>query len=675
VANSAPTATSATTYQTLLSQGNFAGAFQLANQQGDLESFLGNAPSMLATAFPKGMSQSQFQQYYAAFAPYQGELAGKTVPQAQAGNANMQFGAPKTIAQLNELADQQYASDQKLRAAQAAESTAKATPTTYGGSFGGSGTKNSAQENASNATSAYNASVGKTNQYGIGSTSPLPGATVSFDPNILASSQSGGIIQAKPDKTLGADINDIGLAGMIAFTGGALAPVAGAALGGGVAGGVAGGAAVGAGLGAVQTELSGQGSLGKNTLLGAIGGGITNGLSNTVGSELGIGNVGGHIVTGAGAGALKGAINGEGAANGAIGGAVGGAVSGLVGSQTAQSGASSMFGNAGGAVLGAGSGLATGGITSALSNNSGSNMAYGDNGGGSALAFNSNGGGSALATGAASSGGIDGVLGSLVGGGALGSLISGGIGAYGAQNASEQQQAGYGEAGATQQTAMGNISALYGNQLNTGNAAFTSLEGLLNGTSNPSTYLDNTPGYKFAVQQGTQAIDRQAAAGGSAYTPNTLASVGQYVTGTASQNYNNYVNQLMGEAGIGENATGNLSNAMLKTSANISNAQIGGGNAAASGTAGVTGALGGLASSLLGAGSYGAGALGNLFGGGSNSNNSSTNANGSGYGGNGPTYDNTIPNGSVASYGSYQNPPNWDDSGTGNSFNSSGYGS
>jgi len=81
---------------------------------------------------------------------------------------------------------------------------------------------------------------------------------------------------------------------------------------------------------------------------------------------------------------------------------------------------------------------------------------------------------------------------------------------------------------------------------------------------------------------------------GNAYTPNTAEAVGQYVTGTASQNYNTYIQQLMGAAGLGSTANQNLQGGQLQTGANISQLQQNIGQAQASGVQGASTAVGGL---------------------------------------------------------------------------------
>jgi hypothetical protein len=260
---------------------------------------------------------------------------------------------------------------------------------------------------------------------------------------------------------------------------------------------------------------------------------------------------------------------------------------------------------------------------------------------------------------AAPSTGLDGVL---------GSTLQAGLNLYGSQNAAEAQTTGELAGIGTQQTAMGNINSLYSGQSALGNGAFGSIGtslgigggsniyspytsagagaagqaatflGLNGQPANPQAFL-STPGYQTAVQQGTNAINSQAAAAGNLYTPNTLAQVGGYVTNTADQYYNNYVSNLLQSAqmglsgastlgsnllsagGLGSSANQGLSGANLTTSGNIAQLQQNTGNAQASQYGALAGNISGLISGLNSSGalsSFG-GAVSNgissLFGG------------------------------------------------------------
>ncbi len=202
--------------------------------------------------------------------------------------------------------------------------------------------------------------------------------------------------------------------------------------------------------------------------------------------------------------------------------------------------------------------------------------------------YTTNGAQPTAAAGQSTDGGID----SLLGG-----LIQTGAGIYGSQNAAESQEHGNDYGIAAQHEAMGNINSIYSTQQQLGVGADTALARAQGLNGQPADYsgFENMPGYQFAIQQGTQAIQRGAAANGSAYTPNTLTSVGQYVTGTAMQDYNTYIQQLLGTAGLGQQANSALTDANLRTAGNISQMEINKGTAAAGGNTGIAGSIAGLA--------------------------------------------------------------------------------
>lgn len=118
-------------------------------------------------------------------------------------------------------------------------------------------------------------------------------------------------------------------------------------------------------------------------------------------------------------------------------------------------------------------------------------------------------------------------------------------------------------------------------------AALTGLRGNgpagAGGTPDYSGFI-NSPDYQFALQQGQQATERSAAAGGNLRSGNTLAALNDYAQGRATQNFNNYTQRLAGLAGMG--ATDQAANAMVQQGDRAANNLIGGANARASGVAG-----------------------------------------------------------------------------------------
>lgn len=204
----------------------------------------------------------------------------------------------------------------------------------------------------------------------------------------------------------------------------------------------------------------------------------------------------------------------------------------------------------------------------------------------------------------------------------LGNTLQSAANVYGSQNSAEAQNKGILAGIGTQNQTMGNINNLFGTQVGAGNNAFSQLQKLQGGGANGAapdySGFENSPGYQFALSQGQRAIQTGAAANGSAYSPNTLANLGQYTAGVASQNYNNYVQQLLSTAGLGASGNTALSDANLKTGNNISQLQVGSGNAQAVGNANASGQVGSLLNSLFGGsggGANGSGLLSKLFGG------------------------------------------------------------
>ncbi len=181
----------------------------------------------------------------------------------------------------------------------------------------------------------------------------------------------------------------------------------------------------------------------------------------------------------------------------------------------------------------------------------------------------------------------------------VGPLISGLSGYFGSNSAANAQAAGESNAINTQSNLESTLNNIFSAQSGAGNPAFTTMGNQLgiSGTPNYAAF-NNSPGFQFATQMGEQAINREAAAQGNLYTPNTLMNIGNYAQGMASQNYNNYMQQLSQLAGFGAQANQGLSSGISSAATNISQAQQNQGNANASGSAGQAGAIAGAASQM-----------------------------------------------------------------------------
>jgi hypothetical protein len=129
-------------------------------------------------------------------------------------------------------------------------------------------------------------------------------------------------------------------------------------------------------------------------------------------------------------------------------------------------------------------------------------------------------------------------------------------------------------------------------QQGTNNQGQTQLSNLLglngpNGSATAQNTLENLPGYQFALNQGTQNVERQQAATGQLDSGATDKAIADYTTGVASQNYNNYVAQLQPYL--------NASNAGAGA---IAGTQTGQGNALSANLTGQGGALAGIQTGL-----------------------------------------------------------------------------
>lgn len=157
-------------------------------------------------------------------------------------------------------------------------------------------------------------------------------------------------------------------------------------------------------------------------------------------------------------------------------------------------------------------------------------------------------------------------------------------GATKAQATAEQNQTA---ANTAQQTALSNITAAEQPYQTLGSTSANSLGTLLqNGFQAPTLQqAENTPGYQFALQQGTQAIDENAAANGTLMTGKTGTALEQYGQNLAQnayqQTYNNALNAyqtnantLMGGANLGLSSTGQLEQGNLTTAGNTANIDL-----------------------------------------------------------------------------------------------------
>lgn len=222
-------------------------------------------------------------------------------------------------------------------------------------------------------------------------------------------------------------------------------------------------------------------------------------------------------------------------------------------------------------------------------------------------------------------------IGAAIGGAAsLGGALLG-SGAAGQASQAQSQSAMLGIM--AQQQAQQEAMAMTAPYRNIGQGAVNTLGGLYGINSDGTTAqltpqqqqqnnqnFQSTPDYQFAMQQGTQAVDRSQAASGGLNSGAAIKAATEFGQGLASQQYGNYYNRLLSLAQIGGNAaTGSANNALASGNA-IASSLGNYGTAQASGIVGSANALsGGLNSlgtygALAGMSSYGSGGTGGMGG-------------------------------------------------------------
>jgi hypothetical protein len=111
--------------------------------------------------------------------------------------------------------------------------------------------------------------------------------------------------------------------------------------------------------------------------------------------------------------------------------------------------------------------------------------------------------------------------------------------------------------------------------------------------------LQNMPGFQFGLSQGTQALDRSAAARSGPTSGNSMRAAMQFGTDYGGTKFNEEFNRLAALAGIGQTASNNNSNAAGNYANNATNLAQAQGDARASGiVTGINGATNALGTGL-----------------------------------------------------------------------------
>jgi hypothetical protein len=147
------------------------------------------------------------------------------------------------------------------------------------------------------------------------------------------------------------------------------------------------------------------------------------------------------------------------------------------------------------------------------------------------------------------------------------------------------------------------------------------------GMSNVNAFFQNSPDYKFAVQEGQSALENSAAARSGNLNGNALRAAQSFGQGLATQNLGGYLGRIQGIAGMGASAAGSAANTNTEAAKQVGNTMQNAGQAEASGYVGAANGVNSFVNNLqlynerLNRSSYGGGSsMGGSFGGGYNGN-------------------------------------------------------
>lgn len=210
----------------------------------------------------------------------------------------------------------------------------------------------------------------------------------------------------------------------------------------------------------------------------------------------------------------------------------------------------------------------------------------------------------------------------LIGAGVAGagSVAGALIGSNATGNAAKTQAAGEQSALELQQQEWEQQQANQAPYLQAGQSALAAMQNPAFQQNFTAADFTANPGYQFQLQQGNQALQQSAAAGGGLQSGGTLKAMAGYTQGLANttyqQAYENFMqnkttnyNELAQIAGMGQNANGQLNQAGMNFANQSANATMSGANAQAGAqiaqgqalAGGVTGVANGISGGVNGA--------------------------------------------------------------------------
>lgn len=204
---------------------------------------------------------------------------------------------------------------------------------------------------------------------------------------------------------------------------------------------------------------------------------------------------------------------------------------------------------------------------------------------------------------------VSNIVGGILGANAANKAADAGV--KGAQQAQALEKQNQDAANKAQQTALSNVTAAEQPYQSLGSTSANHLADLVSKGFHAPTLAEAeaTPGFQFNLQEGTRAIDQNAAANGTLMSGNTGVALQKYGQNLAETTYNQdyqnalntymaNVNPLLSSTQLGLTSTGQLTNANLDVAGNTANIDMTGGeqqarqinNAAAARASGYLGA-------------------------------------------------------------------------------------
>lgn len=176
------------------------------------------------------------------------------------------------------------------------------------------------------------------------------------------------------------------------------------------------------------------------------------------------------------------------------------------------------------------------------------------------------------------------------------------IGAYGANKAAKAQLQGAREGAAAEREMFNKQIELQQPMIDVRNNALPDLVSASYYSPFDYDTYQNDPGVGFRFREGLKALQASKAAGGMLRSGNTLRGITQFGQELGSQEYTNAFNRYQAEraaklnplqslVGMGQTSANTIGGAAGQLGTNLSNLAVGGGNARASGYAGMANAL------------------------------------------------------------------------------------